>query len=69
MSTATQTDLIRVIFQFVTAWTGSNIGLLTITTVKLSGFLYELYEQLYLKVPQALKTLFSFLFCVNINHM
>lgn len=64
MSTATQIDLISMIFQFLRAWTGSNIDLLTITTVKLAGFLYELYEQLFLKVPQALITLSSNFFVV-----
>lgn len=59
MSTATQIDLVSMIFQFLRAWMGSNIDLLTTATVKLSDFLYELSEQLFLQVPQALMTHFS----------
>lgn len=61
---ATQIDLISTIFQFLTAWTGSNIDLLTTTTVNLSDFLYELYESAFLKVPQAFMTLSSIFFVV-----
>lgn len=69
-SIATKIDLISMIFQFLRAWTGSNVDLLTFTTVNSLVSCMNFMNTYFLKSQKPLwHSPQFFCSCVNINHM